>query len=366
MHLPTLYSRTNTGAIQTWIIEVDGDKYRTHYGQLDGAIQSTSWTVCSPMNVGRANQRSGYNQAMSEAKSAWKKKCESGYHEDLSNIDVLKFIKPMLAKNWNDYSTKAKFPVYTQPKLDGARCIISTMGAFSRNGKPWCTIPHILEELQIVFQEIPDLILDGELYNHSLRADFNKIMSLIKKLTPSAEELNESRHTVQFHCYDICDNTMRFSDRSIRISEIIKKYNLKYIIPVATYKVDSIVDLNNLYGKFLMDEYEGQMVRLNDLYEFKRSATLLKRKEFQSSEYKILDIVEGTGNRSGMAGNTCHLTKEGNPFKSNIKGTREYMAELLQNKHLYIGKLATIVYFGLTPDELIPRFPFIHSIRDYE
>ena len=44
--LPTLYSRTNTGAIQEWTIEIDGDKYRTVYGQVDGKkIDSKILTV---------------------------------------------------------------------------------------------------------------------------------------------------------------------------------------------------------------------------------------------------------------------------------------------------------------------------------
>jgi len=32
--LPTLFSRTSTGAIQTWTVEVQEDKYRTSYGQV--------------------------------------------------------------------------------------------------------------------------------------------------------------------------------------------------------------------------------------------------------------------------------------------------------------------------------------------
>ena len=82
-------------------------------------------------------------------------------------------------------------------------------------------------------------------------------------------------------------------------------------------------------------------------------------------EFKIVDIVEGIGNRSGTAGFMSFLNKDGIPFKSNIKGSFEYLGELLKNKKALIGKLATIKYFNLTPDG-IPRFPFVTSIRDYE
>jgi len=45
MKSATLYSRTSTGAIQTWAIETDGARYRTIYGQLDGAIQEVLLSV---------------------------------------------------------------------------------------------------------------------------------------------------------------------------------------------------------------------------------------------------------------------------------------------------------------------------------
>ncbi len=85
MKLPMLFARTNTGAIQTWTIEVDGNKYRTHYGQLDGAIQITEWTLCVGKNTGKKNATSNEDQAVKEAKATWKKKKESGYFEKSTN-----------------------------------------------------------------------------------------------------------------------------------------------------------------------------------------------------------------------------------------------------------------------------------------
>jgi len=366
MKLPTLYSRTQTGAIQTWTIEVLDECYRTHYGQLGGAIQTTEWTECIVTNEGRANERPPHDQADFEAQSAWQKKVDTGYHQDINNVDTQFYVEPMLAKKWVDRKDKVKFPVYCQRKSDGARAIINRSGAFSRNGKPWVTIPHILKELEVVFKEFPNLNLDGELYNHDFKDDFNKIMSLIKKQKPTKQDLDESEKYVQFHCYDICDASSIFSERSIKIKEIVEKYNLKYVIPVATYVAKNNTELDSYYEQFLEEGWEGQMVRLNTPYEFKRSANLLKRKEFQDEEFEILDVLEGVGNSSGMAAKLCHLTKEGEPFESNIKGPREYKAEMLKNKKNYIGKLATVVYFNKTPGKLIPRFGYTHSVRDYE
>ena len=52
-------------------------------------------------------------------------------------------------------------------------------------------------------------------------------------------------------------------------------------------------------------------------------------------------------------------------FNSNIKGTFEYLAEILNNREKYINKEATIKFFELTPDG-IPRFPYAIAFRDYE
>ena len=57
--------------------------------------------------------------------------------------------------------------------------------------------------------------------------------------------------------------------------------------------------------------------------------------------------------------------KDGKGFNSNVKGTFEYMAELLNKADELIGKEATVKYFNLTPDG-VPRFPYVIAIRDYE
>ena len=359
MKLPMLFARTNTGAIQTWTIEVDGNKYRTHYGQIDGAIQTTEWTLCEGKNSGKKNATSSEDQAVKEAKATWKKKKESGYFENIKDIDESSFTEPMLAKNYDDYKDELKYPVYSQPKLDGIRCVVKRDGMWSRNGKPIVSAPHVLVALKPFFDKFPNAILDGELYADKFANDFNAICSLVKKTKPTAEDLAESEKNIQYWVYDwIVQKT--FSDRNSDITTYIVNNNVVRRVP--THLVDTITHLNELYEKYVDEGYEGQMVRTDGPYENKRSKHLLKRKEFQDSEYKILDIVEGVGNKSGMAGHMVFKNHKGIEFHSNIKGDREYLKELLKNKKKYIGKSATVKYFNLTPDDEIPRFPYVINI----
>ena len=53
------------------------------------------------------------------------------------------------------------------------------------------------------FEIESDIKLDGELYNHQLKADFNKITSLVRKVKPTVDEEAECRSKVQYHVYDM-------------------------------------------------------------------------------------------------------------------------------------------------------------------
>jgi len=137
--------------------------------------------------------------------------------------------KPMLAYPVSDKPIDYTKPVFMQPKLDGVRCLIqyenrplknvddlsgqlteNVVVAYSRTGKEWLNIDHILQSLKLFFQDNPDVILDGELYNHALRDDFEKIISCVRKTKPTDSDKAESRKLVQFHCYDIVDESKPF------------------------------------------------------------------------------------------------------------------------------------------------------------
>ena len=360
--LPTLYSRTSKGAVQVWSIQIEDDKYRTEFGQVDGKIQTTAWTNANTTNEGRANQRDQFEQARFEAEALWKKKKDSGYYESICDIDTIGFVEPMLAKNFDDYKDKIKFPVFSQPKLDGIRCVVTKDGMFSRNGKLINSCPHVRKELQYVFDQYPHMILDGELYCDKLNNDFNKICSLVKKTKPTEEDLLEAKNTIQYWLYDIVDTGLTFSERIQFISKLIKSIDTIRIVP--TEIANNVDTLNNLYGYYIEEGFEGQMIRLNSTYENKRSKSLLKRKEFQDREYTILDVIEGEGNKAGMAGAMLFENELGIKFNSNIKGDRAYLKELLVNKAQYIGREATVKYFNLTPSNNLPRFPYVIKIRE--
>ena len=363
--LALLYKQTTTGKTQTWEIQVEADKFRTISGQLNGKLITNEWTICNGKNIGQSNETSPSDQALKEAEAKITKKLESGYSDSLQTVGKAKYFEPMLAQKWQDRREKLEFPLFIQPKLDGCRCIVNKDGMWSRNGKPIVSAPHIFEQLKDYFKTNPTAVFDGELYNHTLKNDFNKIISLVKKTKPESEDLLESKKTIEYWIYDYIDSDTGsvFEARTTKLKQIGLVYDS--LVLVQTIKAISEKETDEWYEKWVSEGFEGQMVRMNDVYENKRSKYLLKRKDFVDEEYLIKDIVEGEGNRTGTAGYMTFENKDGKPFKSNIKGNFEYLADVLKQRGKLINKMATIKYFNLTPDG-IPRFPFVTSIRDYE
>jgi DNA ligase-1 len=379
----TLYKRSKNGKIQQWSIEVENGSFRTLEGFVDGAITPSLWTVCKGKSIGKKNETTPAEQAIKEALAKIKKQKEKGYTSNIADVDLAKVkISPMLAFKFEDYREKIVFSaqkIACQPKLDGIRCVGTKDGLFTRNGKPIVAAPHIEQAVKDILSKCPEgSQLDGELYNHSLKHDFNKITSLVKKLKPTEEEIAESEKLLEYHVYDIDTQTerLRFEDRFTFVSAIINDSSqYSFIKTVKTRFIEGALSagekqsiLDEEYGVYLEEGFEGQMIRKSDsVYENNRSKSLLKRKEFQDEEFELIDIEEGIGNRQGMAGALVFAMPNGTRFNSGMRGDLEFRRKLLADKDSYIGVKFTVRYQNLTPgDNPVPRFPIAIQIRDYE
>ncbi len=390
MKLPILYKKTTTGKIQTWQIVVDGGKFRTISGQQDGKKVQNNWTVCEGKNEGKANATTAEEQAIKEAVAKHDKKLKSGYHLNVENIDKKRFYEPMLAQDFKNKNRQSEViadlqlvdegtvgTVFSQPKLDGIRCIAMREGLFTRTGKEITAVPHIREALKSFFGLYPNAVLDGELYNHAYKDDFNKIIHLVRKQNLTDEHLSESAEMIQYWIYDapVIGNGKwamtekdLYSDRTSKLDASFVNLKLEKedcLVIVPTVHLDGREELDRCYEDYMEAGYEGQMIRLDGPYENKRSSKLLKRKEFVDEEYTILGYEEGNGNRAGTIKHFQFKNEDGKKFNSNVKGSFEYLAELLDKADDLIGKKATVKYFNLTPDG-VPRFPYVTAIRDYE
>ena len=352
-----LYKRSITGKVSTWKIEVEANKFRTISGFSDGLKITSEWTLCEAKSYCTAEE-----QAQKQAKALHKKKMDLGAFENIEDIDKPVFFKPMLAHDFNDYKSKIKFPVATQPKLDGVRAIIQESGTTSRNGKDLVSAPHIHEALKPLFEKYPDLVFDGELYAHkSDGIDFNKIISCVRKTKPTTADLAESKQNIQYWIYDLPSQVGSFEERFKALCDLDLPDCCRI---VSTDQVHTMEYIMKIYKEYMEDGYEGQIIRILDSeYENKRSKSLLKHKTFFDKEFTILGVNEGIGKLSGKVG-TLMFEIDGKPFNAAVNGDHEYLEKLFKSGAL-IGKQATVKYFELTTDG-IPRFPKVIAIRDFE
>lgn len=232
--------------------------------------------------------------------------------------------------------------------VHNCRLIAKSDGLFSRQGKPFYSVPHIYQALEPLFAKYPQIVLDGELYNHKLKNDFNRIMSLARQSKPTQEDLDASAKDLKYYVYDL-PSEYPFAERNQALRRIIEDLNDPRIVYLNTVCIESQEDLDFIYAKYIEDGYEGQIVRLsNAVYENKRSKQLLKRKTFQDGEFEILHIYEGEGNRSGMAGGIKYkiiIDGKDDDFDSGIQGTFDYYKEIWKDREQYIGGQGTVKFF---------------------
>jgi ATP-dependent DNA ligase len=186
-----------------------------------------------------------------------------------------------------------------------------------------------------------------------------------------------------FDCYIIDQPDLPFVTRF----DMLSKYNNNYIKSVDTYAIKYSFDqsallakINKYYNKFIDNGYEGVMIRLNGVYEQKRSMYLYKYKMMLDREFVVLDIYAGEGTLSDVAASALieieyskqdrkdytYLPKIKQQCKVNITGTMTIRKEYLYNKNDYIGKLATIRFQEYIPESGLLRFGELIAFREYE
>ena len=276
-------------------------------------------------------------------------------------------MKPMLAHKFDDSRVDWSLPVYIQPKLDGVRCLFTKDGAYSRTGKQFKNLAHIELALIPFFKQYPDVVLDGELYNHKLKRDFEKIISLVRKQKPTADDRLEAKELVQFHVYDYFDGVM-YDSYKTRMHQLVNSaiydVQIKY---VPAYLVDSYNYARKMHADFLKQGYEGSIIRLDGLYKHGRSYDLMKFKDFSDTEATIIGYETGKGKREGTLGKFIMQDDDGNEFGCPPGKGYNYkdLTNMLDNIGEYIGKRATFTYFQRTQAGSY-RHPLFKCIRNYE
>lgn len=372
--LPTLYSISSKGKIKEWTVLVRDNGNGTssiirRHGYVGDKIQEIEKVVSSGKNIGKTNETTPHEQAVSEALSLRQKRLDTGWSENIPNPETHRVELPMLAQKFTTSKHRIKYPCLVQPKLNGVRCFAkkvdeNTIVYTSRKGKDYTTLDHLTPDL-LTMMKIGE-IFDGEIYIHG--ESFQHIVRLVKKLRPESSSL-------QYWVYDIADLNMTNQERLETLylifgsfdgfdDEEINNSNVKL---TPTYTILEESQVYNWHQNFVYRGFEGVIIRNKEgLYNFdNRSADLQKYKEFQDEEYMIVGGSKSeSGNQEGCVIFEC-VTSGGKRFNVYPKGTLEKRREMYKNLDKYIGKMLTVRYQEKSEDN-VPIFPVGIEVRDYE
>lgn len=371
-----LYAPTKTGNVKTWRAEVFGTPTEqpsdatieiTTQTKLDGKEVVRHDVITEGKNLGKSNETTPYEQAVSETESRYRKKIDQGYKTEIptdttkANDNAMGFPKPMLAHPIDKVKV-VEFPAYFQPKLDGHRAIVTKkdgkMVMYSRQGKPITTMAHILSHLEDTVEE--GMFLDGELYLHG--EALQNIGSLIKKYRERESE------NVVYHVYDIMmDEPYTQRWEKLRIIVGIANFTPARLVP--TMVATSMHEAQVFSEDAIKQGYEGGILRTPDkgyLVGF-RSRQLLKIKKFDDSEHEIVAVKEGKDRLCNdvdlkVAVFVCH-TPEGQEFECTAMGDMHEKDRTWHDRESFVGKTLTVKHSGYTKDKK-PWHPVALRLRE--
>ena len=358
-----IYKKDSKEKIRVLHVFTDGSDLVQQSGLLDGNLVEHRSTA-KAKNIGKANETSPEEQAISEAESKIETKMSTGYFNTIEEAEEkggAAVMLPMLAKSFEKESKKILWgkQVFIQPKLDGMRCLAvikdGTVTLLSRKGKVIDTVPHIVKSLEGLANQ-GDFVLDGELYAHG--KTFQENMRLIKKHRPGETD------DVTYHVYDMV-NDESFQKRFVALSTLVT-----FIASDDPKAPIELVDTNYLFletqlpavhAEYVGKGYEGTIIRHGkEGYAVnKRSSNLLKFKDFIDETYAVIDIVPA--DKRPEQGVVVCVGDKGQ-FNANMKMSHAERERILVEKDSYIGQTAEIRFFEYT-DSGLPRFPVCVGFR---
>lgn len=263
---------------------------------------------------------------------------------------------PMLAYKYKDIKNPV-FPYYIQPKLNGVRCLVKSdnvnkVAKLSSRGGQYYKIPVLEQELYKLLFNLYHLnqrefILDGEIYKHGV--PLQEISGAARKENVGSDLFNDT--WLEYHIYDIIEIGKGFQYQEVRLSDLweLKKIigNNKYIKVIDTYKVNTKEEIKIFHDEFIIAGYEGAILRNpKGEYDFnQRSKSLLKVKEYQDEEFKIIGCNIDPNKSLGesfvfiLENNINSLTFEARPT-----GTLKQKEDWYNNQS-WVGKKATVRFF---------------------
>ena len=366
-------------------------------GIIGGKIVRHPPTYPSIKNIGKLNERNSFEQGLVLARSQYLKRYENGLRpkSEFKKIGLInKSLKntkyfPMLVRKYDDEKENLIYPLYIQPKLDGARMIAfldtdprknptyKNVILYTRQKKDYVGFDNIRSELLPAlinmwdFQYNQSIYIDGELYKHGM--NLQTISGAVRN--PKRNDIPEYAG-IKYHVFDIFYPStqglmLKFKERVEYINDVFDSLDSNnYIKMVKTIKVKTEKDQDVLYQNFLKKKYEGIIIRNSDsLYLTHptknsmsiRSKFVLKRKMTYSDEFEVVGFEEGIKGRdigailwickTPVTNKLFSVTPKNITYDERYKLFKEASTEKIFDEK-FKGRMMTVEYEDLSKDQI--------------
>jgi len=413
---------------QNWNLLIENevdikDKYLVNGERIPSGIVAEIWSeagiigmkisrsaetyVSEPKNLGKKNERNVLQQSLVIMRGKYLKKIDDGSVLKLTKTPetqtTTKKFYPMLAKKYDDFINKIKYPIFIQPKLDGNRCVTylnkidnptyKDVIMYTRSLKefPYNNANDNIRKAVLEFlinnydkSKKESIYLDGELYLH------NKSLQEI-----NSDVRGQNANTnIQYWIYDMFYPSYKDESFEYRTKLLHTIYNkivkspkdktddlVKFTKIVKTDLINNKTECDKIYKQYLSDNFEGIMLReptgeylksATKKSEQLRSKTLLKRKEVYDDEFEVVGYKDGkNGKEIGAIIWICESKNKDNDTFSvtpnmPLKDRYEIFKECEKRfDKKYNGRLLTVQYRGLS-DKGIPLQVKAVGFRDTE
>ncbi len=387
---PILYNINQTGKTQFWKIYIKNNLIYRESWYENGKLREYPPIECTIKNKNKSNETTMNEQVKLECQSKWTAQFKKGYkiyNENNSDNQIQpssanekpQLLLPMLAQKFTERKKYIQLPCGVSRKLDGVRMIATLqqndkVQLTSRTSKEFYWMNIIRSHLYMIFKQFPNIILDGEIYSHTL--PFSTLCGAIRTLkSPSTYD-----DILEYWIFDIADDKIPYKERIDKLKKIKTWYESQ--LDTTTYcsirfefyeEIDNLSVVQEYHDKYVNEGYEGLIIRnLKGMYKFQyRTNDLQKYKNFEDSEFKIVGFKAGQGTEKGAIIYICEVVPGGLTFDVRPRGSIEDRVEKYKCGNDFIGKNLIVRYQQAikaedqAKDEM-PRFPVGIEIRDYE
>ena len=232
-------------------------------------------------------------------------------------------------------------------KLDGVRGRWDGSRMWTKQGNPINTPTWFI-------QNFPSELLDGELWIG--RGKFEMVSGAVRRLKPQQDLWKQ----IKFMVFDVPEHKGTFEQRYHYAQTNISTLS-PYLKVVEQFRINDNSTLMTELNKRVRAGAEGLMLhKATSLYRDGRNSDLLKLKQYQDAEAKVIAHIEGRGKFKGMLGSLLVEMPDGTRFKIGSGFTLQQRKNPPQ-----IGSIITYKYFGLTVHKK-PRFASFLRVRFLE